>query len=217
MNMKETGYERRRTGRRRFAVRRKGGRAAAAAVLIAALLAAGVYFVGHYISRMEYARYPLRYEQQIIACAQEFELDPWHIAAVVCCESGFRPEAVSGVGARGLMQIMPDTGLWLAGKFDEEDSYTDELLFTPETNLKYGCWYLSWLLNRYGGDLTLTTAAYHAGHGTVDKWLADPGVSADGQTLGHIPYDSTDVYVKRVLAACEKYRELYSFGADENA
>lgn len=115
------------------------------------------------------------------------------------------------------MQIMPSTGEWLAGKFDEEDVYTDDSLYVPETNLKYGCWYLNWLMQRYGGDRTLVTAAYHAGHGTVDGWLNDPAVSLDGKTLNTIPYSSTNTYVERVLRACEKYQELYDFSQGPDA
>lgn len=187
-------------------------------LLTAALIAAGVYYVGKYIEHMTYLQYPLEYEELIIANAEEFGLEPWHVAAVVRCESSFRTDATSNVGARGLMQIMPDTGRWLAGKFDEEAVYTDDRLYEAETNLKYGCWFLSWLMRRYEGDRTLATAAYHAGHGTVDEWLKDPSVSADGRTLRRIPFSSTETYLSRVMTACEKYQELYSFGAsDEGA
>lgn len=187
-------------------------------LLAAILIAAGVYYAGKYREHMNYVQYPLRYEELIVANAAEFGLEPWHVAAVVRCESSFRETATSEVGARGLMQIMPDTGEWLAGKFDEEAGYTADLLYQPEINLKYGCWYLKWLMNRYEGNRTVVTAAYHAGHGTVDKWLEDTAISSDGKTLSTIPYSSTATYVERVLKACEKYRELYDFsGADEDA
>ena len=184
----------------------------AAAVLLAVLLAAvGMYYVGRYREHMLYVQYPLRYKEQIVSCSREFGLEPWHVAAVIRCESSFRPDAVSSVGARGLMQIMPDTGEWLAGKFDEEDVYSDDLLFSPETNIKYGCWFLKWLTVRYGGDRTLVTAAYHAGHGTVDGWLEDPEISPDGRTLASIPYASTRHYLEKIERACGMYQELYDF------
>lgn len=180
-------------------------------LLAAVLVAVGIYYTGQYLKDQEYIRYPLRYEELIVRNADEFSLEPWHVAAVVRCESSFREAVTSEVGARGLMQIMPDTGEWLAGKFDEKSIYTDDMLYQPETNLKYGCWYLNWLMKRYSGDRTLVTAAYHAGHGTVDKWLANPEVSPDGKTLSVIPYASTRTYVERILTACEKYQELYDF------
>lgn len=205
---------RRSAGRRR---RGRVGRRCLAGALALVLLALGIYFVGAYRERMEYARYPLKHRELIVDTAGQFGLEPWHVAAVVCCESGFRADAVSGAGARGLMQIMPETGLWLAGKFDEAEGYTDEALFEPETNLKYGCWFLNWLMRRYDGDRTLATAAYHAGQGKVDQWLADPSVSADGKRLDVIPYASTQTYVERVLKACEKYQELYDFTEEPKA
>lgn len=102
------------------------------------------------------------------------------------------------------MQIMPDTGVWIAGKFDEE--FVPEALFDPVTSIRYGSWYLGFLADRYDGDISCTTAAYHAGQGTVDKWLANPEYSSDGKTLQKIPYDSTRTYVDRVM----KYYEYYS-------
>lgn len=192
--------------------------AAAAALLALVLIAAGVYYAGVHQRNVLYAQYPLRYKELIVENAERFELEPWHVAAVVRCESSFRETATSNVGAMGLMQIMPDTGLWLAGKFDEEDSFTDEMLYQPEINLKYGCWFLQWLMKRYEGDRTLATAAFHAGHRKVDEWLADPEVSPDGKTLEHIPYSTTRTYVERVLEACEIYQELYDFAvSDEDA
>ena len=125
--------------------------AAAAALLALVLIAAGVYYAGVHQRNVLYAQYPLRYKELIVENAERFELEPWHVAAVVRCESSFRETATSNVGAMGLMQIMPDTGLWLAGKFDEEDSFTDEMLYQPEINLKYGCWFLQWLMTRYEG------------------------------------------------------------------
>lgn len=206
--------EMKRSGKRSFRKKRPTRRIAV--VLLAALLTVlSVFYITVYRQRMTYRQYPLKYEDLIIHYAKTFDLEPWHVAAVVRCESGFNPQATSSVGARGLMQIMPDTGRWIAGKLDEEEAYTDDGLYEPEVNLRYGCWYLSWLMKRYSGDRTLATAAYHAGHGNVDRWLSDPEVSKDGTTLSVIPYDSTSTYTKRVLNACEKYQELYDF--DEEA
>ena len=180
-------------------------------LLTVLLIALGIYYVGQYRHDMEYLRYPLRHEQIIVRYADEFDLEAWHVAAVVRCESSFRETATSEVGARGLMQIMPDTGSWLAGKFAEKDIFNADMLYQPETNVKYGCWYLNWLMDIYDEDLTLVTAAYHAGHGTVNKWLKDASISPDGKTLSKIPYNSTRTYVERVLTACEKYRTMYDF------
>ena len=188
-------------------------RVAAVCVIAALLVALGVYYVVQYRRHLVYAQYPLRYKDLIVRMAGEYDLEPWHVAAVIRCESSFDPNATSNVGARGLMQIMPDTGEWLAGKFKEADGFNPDSLYDPETNVKYACWYLRWLMNRYDRDLVLVTSAYHAGHGTVDKWLADSAVSQDGRAIqpDAIPYASTKQYVSRVLRAYEKYEELYDY------
>lgn len=182
------------------------------ALLLAALLIAlGIFYMTEYQEHLLYQQYPLRYEDEITEYAHLFDLEPWHVSAVVRCESSFNPQATSSVGARGLMQIMPETGEWIAHKLDEDATYTDDSLYEPDVSLRYGCWYLNWLMKRYSGDRTLATAAYHAGHGKVDQWLKDPEVSPDGTTLSVIPYASTSTYVRRVMTACEKYQELYDF------
>ena len=205
-----------RRSRRRSFQRKRLKRIIIAALLAALLAVLGFLYITAYQERMLYEQYPLRYEEQLTSYARMFQLEPWHVAAVVRCESSFNPQATSNAGARGLMQIMPETGKWIAHKLDEDATYTDESLYAPDVSLRYGCWYLNWLMKRYSGDRTVATAAYHAGHGTVDKWLQDPEVSKDGLTLSVIPYDSTSTYIRRVLNACEKYQELYDF-SDEAA
>lgn len=152
-------------------------------------------------------RYPVDYVTDIQLRAAENAVPAPYIASIIMAESSYNPEAVSSVGARGLMQIMPDTGEWIAGKFD--DIFDAEMLFTPEVNIKYGAWYLGFLMERYGGDMRCATAAYHAGQGTVDKWLKDAAYSQDGLTLSYIPYDSTRTYVDRVMKYYEYYAKAY--------
>ncbi len=152
--------------------------------------------------------YPLDYEAQIRLYARENGLDPAWPAAVILAESSYDPGAVSSANAQGLMQLLPSTAEWIAGKFDE--TYAEGCLFDADTNIKYGCWYLGYLARRFGGNLACATAAYHAGQGTVDGWLKDPAYSADGVALSTIPSEKTDTYVKRVLRYYEKYCELYA-------
>lgn len=152
--------------------------------------------------------YPMEYTDLIRANAAEQEIDPAYVAAIILAESSYNPDATSAVNAQGLMQIMPDTGAWLAGKFGEE--YADGCLYDPETSIRYGCWYLGYLTRRFGGDLTLATAAYHSGQGTVDKWLANPLYSANGVKLDVIPGPEAEKYVHRVLNYYEEYKKLYA-------
>ena len=152
--------------------------------------------------------YPVHYEDLIRTHAAENDLDPAYVASVIMAESSYRSDAVSSVNAQGLMQIMPKTGEWLAGKFDE--TYVEGCLFDPATNLRYGCWYLGFLMDRYDGDMRCSSAAYHSGQGTVDKWLKDPAYSTDGKTLDVIPGSNANTYVNRILEYYEKYDELYA-------
>lgn len=152
--------------------------------------------------------YPVIYEEMIRTYASENNIPPAYVASVILAESSYRPEAVSYANAQGLMQILPTTGEWIAGKFDE--TYTEGCLFDPETNIKYGCWYLGFLMSRYDGDMKCSSSAYHAGQGTVDKWLKDPANSADGKTLDNIPSEATETYVSRILKYYEKYEKIYA-------
>ena len=79
------------------------------------------------------------------------------------------------------------------------------------TNLKYGCWYLRFLKEKFSGDLRTVTAAYHAGQGQVQGWVNSALYSDDGLTVERIPFDSTATYVERVETAYEHYRDMYSW------
>lgn len=178
-----------------------------AVVVSLILLGAAIFLVQLLGTVLERRSYRLVYPEDIAACAAEYELDPYLVAAVIHCESSNRPEAVSSAGAIGLMQIMPTTGEWIAGKLKVKD-YQEEQLKTPQMNIRFGCWYLRFLLNRYEGNLAHTLAAYNAGHGNVDKWLQDPEVTEDGE-LKHIPFPQTEEYVPKVQRAHDKYETLY--------
>ena len=158
--------------------------------------------------RMDLSRYPMTYAPEIRAAAAEFSLDPAYVASVVLAESSFDAEAVSSVGAIGLMQIMPATGEWIAGKLEDEP-FDVQRLYQPEVNLRYGCWYLRFLLDRYDEDMYTASTAYHQGQGRVDQWLEDPEYSEDGRTLTAISSAVTDTYVNRIMESYAHYQELY--------
>ena len=203
--------------RRRARVHRARRVQRALTVAMTAIVALGLAGLGLWIlfeqrPEVTVQTYPVAYEATIRARAAENGIDPAWAAAVILAESSYQPEAVSSANAQGLMQLLPDTAQWIAGKFDE--AYVEGCLFDPETNIRYGCWYLGYLYGRFHGDLTCATAAYHAGQGQVDAWLADPEYSDDGVTLARIPFDSTDTYVKRVLKYYEKYVQLYAQDAE---
>ena len=153
--------------------------------------------------------FPLRHAEIIERHAQINNLDPAFIAAVIHAESKFRPNAVSRADARGLMQITPPTGEWLAGQLGLE-GYSDELLFDIETNIKLGSFYLRRLLDQHNQDVRVALAAYNAGTGNVRRWLQDPQFSSDGASLSYIPFGETRTYVERVLFNQRVYAILYS-------
>lgn len=158
----------------------------------------------------ERAQHPLVYADFITAYSAVQNLDPALVAAVILCESSFNPSAESRLGARGLMQLMEDTAGWVAHKLDEDDaSYSFDLLYDPQTNIRFGTWYLGYLSRRFDGDATKVVCAYHAGQGNVDAWLKNPLYSRDGVTLDVIPTDDTAAYAKRVLSARDVYRKYY--------
>jgi len=151
---------------------------------------------------------PLAHEDIIRQQAGAKELDPSLVAAVIYTESKFR-DATSRAGARGLMQITPETARYIANlsggtAFEQGD------LATPQVNISYGAYYLRYLLRRYDQNTVLALAAYNGGEGNVDRWLAEASTSQRAFGKEQIPFTETREYVVRVLAARVSYREKYS-------
>ena len=151
--------------------------------------------------------YPRDYSRYVEKAAEEYELELSLIYAVIRTESGFNPNAESGAGACGIMQVMPSSFEWLQQIRDCQGRYTEEDLFNPEICIDYGSYLLRYFLDFYGTE-TSAVAAYNAGF-VVSDWLADPSYSTDGVTLSDIPYPETKEYVNRVTDAKAKYIELY--------
>jgi soluble lytic murein transglycosylase len=176
--------------------------------LLGGALVVLVAVIGSLMPRVDDAvkevRLPLRHEDIIRQQAEDKELDPSLIAAVIYAESRFRDQT-SHAGARGLMQLTPDTAQEIARR-SGGTQFRQEDLATPQVNISYGSWYLQWLLHRYGDNEMLAVAAYNAGTGNVDRWIArDPGLDAD-----EIPFPETRAYVGKVLGARRDYRSEYS-------
>ncbi|HWS29508.1 MAG TPA: lytic transglycosylase domain-containing protein [Clostridia bacterium] len=169
------------------------------------LLSASAFFVSRVLEKRTYA---LLYADEIKKSADEFALDRYLVAAVIHCESRNVKDARSYKGAIGLMQIMPETGAWIAEKLNVEN-YTQAMLWQPAHNIRFGCWYLKYLSDRYGdGDTSKVLAAYNAGPGNVEKWLNSEEYSREGR-LTSIPFKETENYVEKVGYAARKYEELY--------
>ena len=151
--------------------------------------------------------YPRPYSATVEAAAAEFEVDPLLIWSVMRAESVYDPEALSGVGARGLMQIMPATQEWIAGQLGE--TLSPGAAFTPEANIRMGAWFLHFLLEYFDGDLELAIAAYNGGAGSVDGWQEDPRVKNRDDFLRWIGFGETREYLARVSLNYQIYRALY--------
>ncbi len=126
------------------------------------LLLVGVLILFFQSSNILRAFFPLKYEDTITSCAEEYGVDMHLVMAVIKAESNFETDAVSHKAAQGLMQLMPETAQWLAEKI-HMDNVTVEKLCQPEVNIRLGCYYLSYLQDLYDGEYTCILAAYNAG------------------------------------------------------
>jgi soluble lytic murein transglycosylase len=151
---------------------------------------------------------PLRHDDIIRQQAEDKELDPALIAGVIFTESHFIDQT-SHAGAKGLMQLMPETAAYIAQK-SGGTAFVQGDLATPQVNIAYGSWYLRHLLDKYDGRVALALAAYNAGQGNVDAWLAEAGARGEQfRAADHIPFPETRDYVRKVLEAREDYRREY--------
>ena len=163
-----------------------------------------VVFILAFGARWAMARlFPLPFGPLVTAAAEENGVPPALLYALMKAESNFNPSAQSAKGAKGLMQLMDSTAGWCAEKSGL--SYTN--ILDPEENIALGAYYLGYLLKLYNGNETTAVAAYNAGHGRVDGWLANPAYAPDGKTLTEIPFPETRQYVQKVSL----YRKIYAY------
>lgn len=168
-------------------------------MLLAIILVLGIRFI-NYI-------FPIEYENIIQKCAEKYNVEKSLIFAVINAESRFDGNAVSNKGAKGLMQIMPDTAIWIAEKA-KIDGITKENYYEVENNINLGVWYLSYFLEKYNSK-NLALASYNAGRGNVLKWLNDKRYSNDGKTLHTIPFGETDRYIKKIQILQKGYEIIF--------
>jgi soluble lytic murein transglycosylase len=182
-------------------VRRPGG----LPLLLALALIGGIAFAISRIDLGEAIRevtLPLRHDDIIRQQAEEKNLDPALIAAVIYEESRFRDQT-SSAGARGLMQITPETADRVANLSGGIAFETGDLA-DPDINIRYGAFWLSHLLDLYGGNVVAALAAYNAGEGHANRW---GGADLEIDQIG---FPETRAYVQNVLERREEYRENYA-------
>ena len=148
--------------------------------------------------------YPLRNSDIINEYADAYSIDRALIYSVIKVESDFDKNAISNKGAIGLMQITPKTGEYIAS-LNGAKSYD---LMNADTNISFGCYYISYLYNRFSETET-AICAYNAGEGNVSEWLKNPKYSDDGKKLKEVPFNETSQYIKKIKKTFEKYKKLY--------
>jgi soluble lytic murein transglycosylase len=152
--------------------------------------------------------FPLPYRKSLEEYCRAQMLDPYLMAALIRQESEFNPNAVSRANARGLAQVLPSTGRQLSRKLGMP-RFRTAMLFTPDTNLKLGTYYLRQLSDQLQGKWEATLASYNAGKSHVNTWLAAANYREPAEFVESIPFNETRAYVQSVLRNAEVYRKLY--------
>ena len=168
---------------------------------VLAIVIAILGIIGGYETSLR-IKYPVAYSDIIVKYANQNDLDPFLVMAVIKVESNFVPEAHSGF-AGGLMQLTEETAEWNAREMGVTyDDYMD-----PETNIMLGCHYLRHLIDVYV-NIDTALAAYNGGMGNVNSWLKDSRYSDDGVSLKYIPFTETRNYVDKVNTSWEHYKTM---------
>ena len=183
--------------------------------LFCGLLLFAACFLIYFLSETEWVQkeylYPYPYRATVERYARSYGVDSSLAAGVILAESRFQENAHSHRGAVGLMQLMPETGAWIAAQLD--DSFSTAHLAEPAVNIRYGIWYLGELEKEFSGNDILALAAYNAGRGNVREWMERYGWTRDFSDVRAIPYAETREYVAHVLKYQKKYAALYTSAA----
>lgn len=167
-------------------------------IICKALFLGAVYYGGK--------NYPINYIEEIQKYSNEYGVDPKVVLAIMRVESNFKSDAVSKVNAKGLMQVLPDTAKHVAKLLNVNVNSVD--LNDPETNVKFGTYYLKYLMQNFS-NMDTVYAAYNGGIGNINTWLKDSKYSNDGVSLYNIPSAETKNYVNKVNKALKAYEILY--------
>jgi len=157
--------------------------------------------------RAYHLSYQRPYEELVMKAAAAYDLDPYIIWSIMREESHYQAEAQSWVGAMGLMQIMPATGEEIASRL--KVSLVSGQLLEPETNINFGAFYISRLLNLFEGNLDKALAAYNGGQGNVRKWEKSPLGTAPEDFPTAVVFYETQQYITKVTNTYLTYHWLY--------
>ena len=152
--------------------------------------------------------YPTKYSEFVEKYAEENGIDKYLVYAIIKAESNFDPNVTSSSDARGLMQLMEETAVERSNIIDDTTVETYDL-YDPETNIRLGTSYFSYLLGIYDGNTVLALIAYNAGLGNVQQWIQDGIIKSDGSDIENIPYKETSNYVRKILRDYQMYLKIY--------
>ncbi|MBD2306940.1 transglycosylase SLT domain-containing protein [Chroococcidiopsis sp. FACHB-1243] len=152
------------------------------------------------------ARYPFPYLPLIQTWAQQHQLNPLLVTALIRQESRFEPTIRSVAGAVGLMQVMPGTAQYIAEKINVP-KYDLE---NPQDNIQLGTWYMDYTHNRFDNSSLLAIASYNAGWNNVEKWLKRFNTQDPDEFVELIPFGETQGYVRQVFGNYWNYLRLYN-------
>ncbi len=157
--------------------------------------------------------FPAAYQGSVKKYSQDFSVPQELIWGIMRAESHYQPEAVSPVGALGLMQVMPNTGNRLSAIMGDK-SFDTKRLLEPDTCIKMGSKYLQRLMKQFENNMALAAASYNAGPHRVQSWLLTFGQVDLDEFIEHIPFVETRNYVKRVMTNAYVYSTVYSLTKD---
>lgn len=174
-------------------------------IIVLLILLFGVFKVQNIILKKIY---PTKYSEYVYQYAQEYNVDPLLIFAIIKAESNFNPNVVSSSQAIGLMQLMDATAEELARKLDI-NFIPKSSLYSPDLNIRLGTKYFSDLLKEYDQNTLLALTAYNAGKGNLKRWIDQGTIHPDGSNIENIPYKETNNYVRKIVRDYKIYQELY--------
>ncbi|APJ03356.1 hypothetical protein AXG55_05325 [Silvanigrella aquatica] len=148
--------------------------------------------------------FPLAYWPDVQNAARLADIDPFWLLSIMRAESVYYPHAESSVGAIGLMQIMPYTGIHISKHIGKEN-FSASLLKDPAQSIAYAAWYLRMLLKIYHGNYLLATAAYNSGPEAVNRWISQNNSLTIDEFYENIPFVETKKYVAKVLGYLDIY------------
>ena len=153
-----------------------------------------------------HALFPIPYKEEIVEWSTQRQLNPLLVAALIRQESRFEKQIRSSAGAVGLMQVMPDTGKWVAQKIELKEYDVEK----PSDNIQLGTWFLDFTHKEYDNNSLLAIASYNAGPGNVSNWVKRYGFSDPDAFIEKIPFPETKGYVENVFANYWNYLRLYN-------